>query len=356
MLLAFRSVLLSFFIFLPALSHGQWSFYVFSDIHVYQDGTMPKRFHELVRQISRRNSKPEFIMITGDSTVGNPGDSKEREALAPMWWKKLQEALTPLSKAGIPIYVVSGNHDAYTEGHRSAYAAAWVDMLPGGWFAKATNTATGFIELSQKQSEVDKPPFSYSFQKDGVLFIAADIVKHDLEENVRSWLEKELDRSNKMKIVFGHVPFVSVMGRDSNYFATKMKKLFGEKKVTAYVSGHEHIFWDEFIETPSGHDVREVIVGTASATYNYGFLERVRERISCRKKGTTHEICRMPASRKEFTVKRHPNTKWPYRQVYKQVFTEIKVLKNDIEVIPHTLVKKNNDSFAIEPFYEQTVK
>ncbi|GEM_PF-1352203 len=342
-----------FFLGSPALASTPWSFYAFSDIHVYKDGTMPQRFHDLVRTIAAQPIPPRFILITGDSTVGNPKDSEERQALLPMWWEKLQQALAPLSRAGIAIYAVAGNHDSYLHAQRQAYANAWSRMIPGGWFSDPTGPSNWHSPL-----ETHSAPFSYSFVVDGILFAGTHIVRHDLDAEVESWLLKELKRPFSTKVVFGHVPFVSVMGRDSTYFEKKMKRILGENRVDFYISGHEHLFWDEFIETPSGNKVREVIVGTASATYTYGFTDRVRQNIRCFDIETSKLSCGMPATGQNFQVKLDNESAHPYQQVHRQVFTEFKVRPKSnkrtprISVHPRILRENNDGTFSIESFYE----
>ena len=69
-----------------------------------------------------------------------------------------------------------------------------------------------------------------------------------------------------------------------------MTKLFNELEMDIYFSGHEHLHWDERID--STMNFRQVIVGTASGTYN--FPVKVREEVPI--VIVAHARCHLPTN------------------------------------------------------------
>lgn len=268
----FRSALVLLSFLLSTSSYANWSAIVLSDIHVYKDGTLERNFLELVNCLAPLNAK--FVFVTGDSTNGNKDDGVS-SAKATMWWSSLKASLKPLSEAGAEIYPVAGNHDYYDPVHQQAYKKAWAELA--GSPARDLN---------------GNAPLYYSFDYDGVHFALAHVVTQRLEKPVRQWLESDLGQAAgaRARFVFGHVPFSTVLGEKvPQSFKNDLGGLLATNRVDAYVAGHEHLVWDEYFEINDSR-VRQVIVGTASASYNFPLSKRTY------KAHCAGARCRMPAT------------------------------------------------------------
>lgn len=257
-----------------------WQFAVISDIHVNPKGRVAPAFRRLVSGLVAL--KPRLVVITGDSTNGNVGDRYALERVR-LWWKALHLALAPLRAAGIPVFAIEGNHDSYRLPHQQGYAEAWAGL--------AQEVAP--IALS------GPAPQNYSFDVDGVHFTMLHVVDQALEDPVRTWLRYDLEspraKSARLRFAFGHVPLQSAMGRTSQRFGRALGPELLKGRVSAYIAGHEHLFWDETLKI-GGQPLRQLTVGTASGTYNYPLNPRVYAE-HCQ--GTK---CELPASRQSFAL------------------------------------------------------
>lgn len=267
----------------------RWGFAVVSDIHVYPDGRVAARFKTLVDRLV--DLKPRFVVIAGDSTNGNK-DDRHSLSTARMWWRSLHSALEPLKQARVPLLPIAGNHDSYRQVHRDAYEEAWRGL------------ASQPMELELKGD----PAMNYSFDLDGVHFSLLRVVDQKLDSDVAAWLKADLEDAAgaRLRFAFGHVPLESRMGRTSETFKRKLGKALAEGNADAYFAGHEHLVFDAPVDTGAG-TVRQVTVGTASATYTYGLNERTY-REWC--KGSS---CRMPSTGRQFEV--DPSTRKQLRKL-----------------------------------------
>jgi hypothetical protein len=188
---------------------------------------------------------------------------------------------------------VAGNHDAYLAGQRAHYAAAFADLA--AWAAPlALNAAVpggGKVLL-------DRPPFSYSVDVDGVHLSLAHVVTQGLHREVAAWLAGDLARAAgaRLRMVFGHVPMSSVIAAPSGGFVRTLGGLLEAGRAAVYVAGHEHLVWDEDVRLPDGGRVRQVLVGCTSALYNWAPSAASRGRAGCAPEGRAPYPlrCRMP--------------------------------------------------------------
>lgn len=267
-----------------------WSFAVLSDLHLPNSGRVPARLRAMVAELVER--RPRFVVVTGDFTNGGEKDSKRRLRKLPSWWAAVRSALNPLIDAGIPVFPIAGNHDAYLPEQRRAYAAAWSDLeeIAGPFTINSLPQVA-----SDKDPRVDAAPFSYSVDIDGAHFSFAHIVDAHLQKSVRKWLVADLEGALDAdhRVVFGHVPAKSIMARGSRYFTRSMGKLLADHDVFAYVAGHEHLLWDETFALADGRSFRQIIVGTGSASYQYAPTSKARRRAACN--GNARDVlCEMP--------------------------------------------------------------
>jgi UDP-2,3-diacylglucosamine pyrophosphatase LpxH len=248
----------------PAGSRGvrdagdAWSFAVLSDIHVSRKSEVAPAFGQVVKELVAL--KPRLVVIVGDSTNGNPGDTYDLETIR-SWWRALDGALAPLREAGIAVFSVAGNHDSYRAEHRQGYEEAW-----GGMPAQVAP-----IELA------GAPPHNYSFSFGDVHFSLLRVTDQSLDAEARAWIRRSLAspeaRNARLRLAFGHVPLKSVMGRSNPRFEQDLGSELLAGGVDAYVAGHEHLFWDEELRI-GDRRLRQLTVGTASATYTFPLNER----------------------------------------------------------------------------------
>ncbi|HSK03606.1 MAG TPA: metallophosphoesterase, partial [Kofleriaceae bacterium] len=274
------------------VKQAPWTIAVMSDIH------MPRRNLKVEPELPRAVAaivglRPRLVVITGDHTNGGDKDSPATVARSARWWKIFADELRPLRDAGIPVLPVAGNHDAYLAGQRAHYAAAFADLA--AWAAplalNAAVPAGGKVML-------DRPPFSYSVDVDGVHLSLAHVVTQGLHREVAAWLADDLARAAgaKLRLVFGHVPMSSVIAAPSGGFVRALGGLLEAGRAAVYVAGHEHLVWDEDVRLPGGGSVRQVLVGCTSALYNWAPSAASRQRAGCMPEGRgPYPLrCRMP--------------------------------------------------------------
>ena len=283
---------------------------VISDIHATSLGNVQPSFHVLVGKLVEM--RPEFIVITGDSVSGFQND-KMPLARVRTWWAGLEQSLEPLQQAGIPLYIIPGNHDVYTSEHRQAYTEAGLRLL---------GAAARFTPLHGEL------PYRYSADVHGVHLVFLPITSRTVPDEVLSWLEQDLATAAgaRLRLVFGHIPLVSVVGRASpRAFQVRLGGPLVRGRADAYFAGHEHLVWDETI-TVHGQPLRTVTVGTATGGfYNPLSLGRVQQH--CR-----GHRCLLPGTGQPFWLRPGGRT-----QKLTQTFTRVRVQGDQFEVIPQAL-------------------
>nr|HEX4312418.1 metallophosphoesterase [Kofleriaceae bacterium] len=238
-----------------------WSFVVLSDLHLPN----PKRevIDHILTAIIAMSPRPRFVILAGDHTNGNPWNPPALVAGSIYWWKVVAAALQPLRDAHIPVLPVAGNHDSYLPGQRAHYAATF-DLK--AWAAPFE------VHGAVARGEIGAPPFSYGVDVDDVHFSFVHNVQEWLDKDVASWLADDLADASKarIRIVVSHAPWHTVIAHERTQFAAQMGGILEGGNANLYLSGHEHLFWDEDFALPHGHTLRQVMTGCVSGWYNYG--------------------------------------------------------------------------------------
>lgn len=325
-----------------------WTFAVMSDIH------MPRRNLKVVPELPRAIAaiaalRPRFVVVTGDHTNGGDDDSPQTVAASVKWWKVFADQLRPLRDAGIPVLPVAGNHDAYLAGQRANYAAAFADLA--AWAAPLTLNAA--VPAGGKVL-LDRPPFSYSVDVDGVHLALAHVVTQGLHREVAAWLADDLARAAgaKQRLVFGHVPMASVIAAPSRSFVASFGGLLEAGRAALYIAGHEHLVWDEDVRLPGGGSLRQVLIGCTSGFYNYAPSPGARERARCAPDGGGRYPlrCRMPNGGGEFLLAPNKANQGRLVQRHLNSFTLITVADGAVtEVRPMTV----DEAGRARPFFEE---
>lgn len=262
---------------------GGWRFAVLSDLH------LPNPHEDAVEQMVAAliDLDVRLVVITGDHTNGSEHD--RRRSRADAWWDAVTDALKPLRDAGIAVLPVAGNHDTYTKWQRDAYATAFSDLEE--W-------AAPFKVNAHRGRGLAQPPFAYSVDIDGVHLTLAHVVDQGLDRDVATWITEDLEAAKgaRHRLVFGHVPLVSVIAKPSKSFFNQLAPILERGKVDFYVAGHEHVTWDESFALPRGGEFRQVTVGCSSGYYNFQPSAKARARANCaavpNKRGV--QRCTMP--------------------------------------------------------------
>ncbi len=306
-----------------------WKFAVISDIHIGTSEDPALSIAEPLKKTiqSLVLARPDFVIIAGDLTLGQPDDKQPLEKVR-AWWSNLNSALLPLRQAGIPVFPLPGNHDLYTNVERQAYGEAWK------YFEAPLSSFT----------VLGSPPFYYAFDHKGVHFNALNIVGQYIDPEQEAWLKKDLGQAGNggLRFVIGHVPLYSAITRSSAYFKKNMSEILAGGRVAAYICGHEHQVWDQKLKT-GGRAFRQIIVGSAMADpYNYPVRHALYDS-NCR---ACDGVCRMPYNGRHFLTDKKSRLQKARRTFY--MFEVDPKLDGGYSAEPYAL----GINGEILPFYE----
>src|SRR6185312_2116326 len=188
----------------------RWSFAVLSDLHLPNP-----RSAVIDREVAALTAMGvRFVVIAGDETNGSEGvDHRQRRA--DKWWASVTGALAPLRDAGIPVLPIAGNHDTYLAWQRDGFEKAFGTL--DQWAAPLeVHPAVGH--------GFARAPYSYSVDVDGVHLALANIVDQTVDKDVAGWLAEDLAAAKdaRLRLVFGHVPMVSVVARPARRFVEQL--------------------------------------------------------------------------------------------------------------------------------------
>ena len=230
-----------------AQSSPSWKFAVISDSHdsdmfKTKTGVTPY-LTPIINDII--TEKPDFVLQTGDLITG-----AQTQLTSPVYRKydmqyaNYQQVTAPLSQAGIPLFVVRGNHDYGLRDKNQelaqAYMAQETGRMPQNGPPEAKGLSYSFIHKNIKFIMIDQ----FVDASDGIVTLPMD------------WVKAELENSHDVRHIFvmGHSPVFSPNTSSSsnnnqfNLFAQptlqdQFWSLLTEHHVTAYVSGHQHLYF-----------------------------------------------------------------------------------------------------------------
>ena len=301
----------------------QWSFAVMSDLHLPnpRSAVIDREVAALIAM------KVRFVVVTGDFTNGSQGVD-HRRARVDAWWASVTRALAPLRDAGISVLPIAGNHDTYLAWHRDGYEHAFGDL--DRWAAPLdVHPAAG--------SGFARAPYSYSVDVDGVHLALANIVDQTVDRDVAAWLTDDLAAAAnaRVRIVFGHVPMVSVIAHPAHRFVEQLGGILARGNAQLYVAGHEHLSWDETFPV-AGDALHQVTVGCASGFYVYGPSRAARTRAACEATGDRGRMtCTMPNGGGRFELARDRSQHLIEHDP--ATFTVFTVTGDDVEAVPMTV-------------------
>ena len=176
---------------------------------------------------------PALVISTGDMVAGQRRPTLSDVEVRAMWASFHATVSDPLARAGIPLAVTPGNHDASAYGgfehERAVFAKTW----------RARRPDLAFIEGGDY-------PFFYAFDLAGIRFASLDAttVGHLAEEQMTQ-LRTAMAGSGSARIVFSHLPlWPFAIGRETEIIGDPaLESLFVELDIDLHLSGHHHAFY-----------------------------------------------------------------------------------------------------------------
>lgn len=177
--------------------------------------------------------KPDLVISTGDMVAGQRRPHLSEDELRAMW-RAFHELVTdPLSRAGIPLAVTPGNHDASAyrgfARERRIYAEEWTARRPDLHFLPGS-----------------RYPFDYAFDLQKVRLVSMDVTTVGaIDAEQMRWLDRILEGSAETRIVFSHLPlWPFAVGRESEVIGDpRLEQLLVQRDVDVHLSGHHHAFY-----------------------------------------------------------------------------------------------------------------
>jgi Icc-related predicted phosphoesterase len=251
---------LALFLFISASSAiaSSWKFAVFCDSrHSYtgvdDSGTtygISPYFANVALALSREKGI-DFVLFPGDIFRGKkPAMTGAEMAEALDHWSSLMQ---PVYDAGIPLYAIRGNHDAYEvsdpDGPNGNAVTIWRNFMPLP--GPSTNP---IIQDSGNQSGL-----TYAFMHKGSLFIGLDeyVVPGDYDHE---FLASQLKKYARHQFVFTHAPLWNYKADELGPADLADDLAMGN--VDLFFCGHIHSY--QRIKE-NGYRFQELIVGTAGA-------------------------------------------------------------------------------------------
>jgi 3',5'-cyclic AMP phosphodiesterase CpdA len=188
---------------------------------------MTDHLRKTVGEVLKHPASPSAVIVNGDLALSNGQLDDYRQFAA---------LVLPLRKAGLPVHVTMGNHDARDN-----------------FFAGVTEAKAAVSAIEGKVVTIVETPRANWFLLDALLRTLAD-AHGQLGETQLAWLAKALDeRADKPAFVMVHqFPQRGRQGeRPSGLIDDEalFKLLAPRKQVKAYINGHGHVWktekWDD---------------------------------------------------------------------------------------------------------------
>ena len=189
--------------------------------------------------------QPDLVLCGGDMIAGQKR-GLGRDRLQAMWASFDTQILQPLRRAGLPLVVTMGNHDASASRSGGRYAFP-LDREEASryWQAHRDQLGLRFVDTAAF-------PFAYSLRQNDLFLLVWDASSATVPDAQLAWAERALAspaaRSARQRFVLGHLPLYPVgRGRErgGNVLAQadRLRKLMERHDVRAYISGHHHAYF-----------------------------------------------------------------------------------------------------------------
>ena len=223
----------------------------------YDAATGISPFFKNVASALSKETGIDFVLFPGDIARGKKlapngkGPTDDQFKAAIVEWNK---QLKPVTDAGIPVYTIRGNHDAY--GPNSASPAATLTSAKTTWLDNIVNPAGSTQDPSQ-------PGLTFSFTHKGSLFVGLDEYPNGTSSPTgydSAFLKGELAKQAQHKFVFAHQPVWNY--KSDELGPADLADNLNKGGVDLYFSGHVHSYQRI---GKSGYNFQEMIIGTGGA-------------------------------------------------------------------------------------------
>ncbi len=176
--------------------------------------------------------KPDLVISTGDMVAGQRRPVLTEPEIRAMWSAFHAQVTDPLRRAGIPLAVTPGNHDASAYGgfeeERRIFAEEW----------QANKPALDYIDD-------ESYPFFYAFRLQGTTFVSLDATVLGPLRGDQAARLRDAAHGADTVIAFSHLPlWPFAIERESEVIGdAKLHALFRELDLDLHLSGHHHAFY-----------------------------------------------------------------------------------------------------------------
>lgn len=175
---------------------------------------------------------PDLVISTGDMVAGQRRPVLSRSEVHAMWDAFHEEVTDPLSRAGIPLVVTPGNHDASDYGgfeqEREIFAEEWRVRKP----------SLDYIDQNDF-------PFFYSFRMKGITFVSLDATVVGPLQGGQAARLRDAAMGQDTVIAFSHLPlWPFAIERETEVIGDPgLQELFALIDLDLHLSGHHHAFY-----------------------------------------------------------------------------------------------------------------
>ncbi len=190
--------------------------------------------------------QPDLVVCGGDMVAGQ-SPSLTPEQITAMWQAFDDHIAAPLRQQNLPFGFTVGNHDASSARgvHNQFLFQQERDLASAYWEAPGHSTGVNFIDRTDF-------PFYYTFEQQGIFFMAWDGSSSQIPTDKLAWVEQtlasEAAQQAKARILLSHLPLYGVaVGRDEPgevmANADQLRAMLERYNVHTYISGHHHAYY-----------------------------------------------------------------------------------------------------------------
>ncbi len=190
--------------------------------------------------------QPDLVVCGGDMVAGQDRSLTPAQINA-MWQAFDDHVAGPLRQQNLPFGFTVGNHDASsaTGSNNSFLFQRERDLASAYWATPEHSPGVNFIDRSDF-------PFFYTFEQQGIFFMAWDGSSSRIPADKLAWVENALAsdvaQQAKARIILGHLPLYGIaVGRDKPgevlANADQLRTLLERYNVHTYISGHQHAYY-----------------------------------------------------------------------------------------------------------------
>ncbi len=260
----------------PGTENAQiWTFAMISDTH---DSNMVSTKTGVTAYLTPVinyivDEQPDFVLQTGDLVTGaHTLMTSPAFRQYDMQYAAYKQVTALLGRANIPLFAIRGNHDYGLHNEDAALNKAYMAEIAGSMPKNGPPEATGL---------------SYSFVHNKIKFIMLDQYVNAANGIVTlpmEWLKSELQNRQGVDHIFvmGHspafTPDITASAKiaqfnlfDQTSLRDQFWKLLTDNRVTAYLSGHEHLYFRGMVDR-----LPQIVIGDlgSSAGYNPATVDR----------------------------------------------------------------------------------